>query len=361
LQILGTNLINNMAEETTSLVDAATESAATETQETQDTTEKAFDVKAFLGEDVVDEMKSNYDESKAEELDTKESSEEATSEDDGDGFSWGEIETPQAEEAPAEEPEEDWDDMFDQPQAETQDESNEEAGTNVEGVDWKAVAKELGLEAASKEDFQKLFEQPFVPQAPETEAVVAVKEFLNLSDRQLVVEEMKTDGMSEDDIMDIIDKMEDTGTLKREAFRIRKQLNQFLEQQQAKAIADAANEDKTRKERVESNKKELQSHLKQMKTFMGGKVNKKDLQEVYKYIVSGNLAEDIWKSHGNAAEVAMFLLYKDKFAKILRTQGREEGKAGILDSITSPEIRTGSKSNYKPKGKGFDVSAFMRE
>ena len=90
-----------MAEETTSLVDAATESAATETQETQDTTEKAFDVKAFLGEDVVDEMKSNYDESKAEELDTKESSEEVKSEDDGDGFSWGEIETPQAEEAPA--------------------------------------------------------------------------------------------------------------------------------------------------------------------------------------------------------------------------------------------------------------------
>ena len=98
-----------------------------------------------------------------------------------------------------------------------------------------------------------------------------------------------------------------------------------------------------------------------MKEFMGGRVNKKDLQEVYKYIVSGNMAEDVWKNHGNAAEIAMFMLYKDKFTKILRNQGREEGKAGILDSISSPELRTGTKSTYKPKSKGFDPVAFMKE
>jgi hypothetical protein len=57
----------------------------------------------------------------------------------------------------------------------------------------------------------------------------------------------------------------------------------------------------------------------------------------------------------------MFMLYKDKFAQILRNQGREEGKAGILDIISSPSRGGKNKSDYKPKSKGFDPAAFMKE
>tara|TARA_R100001082_G_scaffold104663_1_gene76181 strand:+ start:944 stop:2020 length:1077 start_codon:yes stop_codon:yes gene_type:complete len=358
-----------MAEETTSLVDAVESAENVDTQasteNTQENTEKPFDINAFMGNDVVKEMKGNYDEEQAEELDKKEEAESKDSEDskdsskeatDEDGFAWGDIEV-KKEETPEEPVDEDWDDMF----AKTSTNEENEAPAEPGEIDWSKVAKALGKEASSKEEFEALFNTPFTPKAPETEATIAVQEFLQMSDRQLVTEEMKTDGMSDDDIMEVIDKMEDTGTLKREAFRIRKQLNQFLEQQRIKALNDAANADKTRKERVEGNKKELQSTLKGMKEFMGGRVTKKDLQEVYKYIVSGNMAEDVWKSHGNAAEIAMFMLYKDKFAKILRSQGREEGKAGILDSISSPELRTGTKSTYKPKSSGFDPAAFMKE
>ena len=94
---------------------------------------------------------------------------------------------------------------------------------------------------------------------------------------------------------------------------------------------------------------------------MGGRVGKKELQDAYKYIVSGKMADNIWKSHANAAEVAMFMLYKDKFAKILRSQGVEEGKASLFNKISSPELRSGSKSNYKPKKSGFDIMEFMKE
>jgi len=118
---------------------------------------------------------------------------------------------------------------------------------------------------------------------------------------------------------------------------------------------------KTRKEKVSANKKDLQNHLKQMKSFMGGRVGKKELQDAYKYIVSGKMADNIWKSHANAAEVAMFMLYKDKFAKILRSQGVEEGKASLFNKISSPELRSGSKSNYKTKKSGFDIMEFMKE
>ena len=92
-------------------------------------------------------------------------------------------------------------------------------------------------------------------------------------------------------------------------------------------------EEMSNKEKVERNKKELQSHLKSLQTFMGGTVTKGQAQDAYKYITSGKMAEDIWKSHDNASEVAMFMLFKDKFAKILRSQGLEDGKAKILNEI----------------------------
>ena len=94
---------------------------------------------------------------------------------------------------------------------------------------------------------------------------------------------------------------------------------------------------------------------------MGGRVGKKELQDAYKYIVSGKMADNIWKSHANAAEVAMFMLYKDKFAKILRSQGLEDGKASILNDITSPSLSSKSRPQTKTKSSSFDPSAFMRE
>lgn len=335
-----------MAEETSSLVESAEQAAPAEEA-------KVFDAAAFLSDDVIEETKANYDEGKAEALDAKD---EASNEGDEnyDGFAWDSIETEKQEEE-VREPEENWDETVFSDKAEA--EGDEESGE----VDWERVAKALGKKASSKEEFEALFDTPFAPKTPETDQMRQVKDFLSLSDRELLIEEMKADGMDEDDVLDTIEKMEGMGSLKREAFKVRKQLNQFLEQQKAKAIADAANEDKTRKERVAQNKIELQNHLKEMKSFMGGRVKKEELQDAYKYIVSGKMAEDIWKGHGNAAEVAMFMLFKDKFSKILVNQGREAGKAGILDSISSPELRSGSKSNYVPKRGGFDPAEFMKE
>ena len=73
------------------------------------------------------------------------------------------------------------------------------------------------------------------------------------------------------------------------------------------------------------------------------------------------MAEDIWNSHDNASEVAMFMLFKDKFAKILRNQGLEDGKASILNDITSPSLSSKSRPKTSVKKSGFDPAAFMRE
>ena len=94
---------------------------------------------------------------------------------------------------------------------------------------------------------------------------------------------------------------------------------------------------------------------------MGGKITKDQARKAYSYITSGKMSQDIWKSHDNASEVAMFMLFKDKFMKILRAQGLEDGKASVFNKITSTNLNRNSEPNFKVKDTGFDPKAFMKE
>ena len=354
-----------MSEKETSLVDSVNE------QETQQEESKTFDVNAFLGKEEGEKVDTNTDDQPYTEVKKDEESDE-----DFDGFSWSEIETEsnQEEEAKEEvEPEEDWDDVvFNRKKEDT---VEAESDTKVEDteksteIDWANVTKALGLKIDTnyKEELEAIVRKmdaqgiDHIESAKQNEIIDKMQSFLKLSDRDLLAEEMRNDGMEDDDIVSILDSMEDAGTIKRDAFRIRKQIGQYLEQAKLEDKQTAEKTASEKKEAIANNKKELQNQLKQMKSFMGGRVGKEDMQEAYKYIVSGDMQKDIWNSHGNAAEVAMFMLYKDKFAQILRSQGREEGKAGILNMISSPSRGGKNKSNYRPKSKGFDPNAFMKD
>ena len=236
-------------------------------------------------------------------------------------------------------------------------------------IDWKAVAKSLGLDENTSVDELKQKLQPTqevkeekVVEPEMNDNAIRLNDFLKLSDKELLAEEMKADGMAEDKIEEALDKMEDSGLLVREAHRIRRQLQSAIKQEAQQAELQAVEQKKMQKQQAETNRKELQTYIKTMEDFMGGKVNNKDKQEAYKYIVSGNMQQDIWKSHTNASEVAMFLLFKDKFAKILRAQGLEDGKASILNKITSPSLKGKSKPTYETKDSSvFDPTAFMKE
>ena len=74
------------------------------------------------------------------------------------------------------------------------------------------------------------------------------------------------------------------------------------------------------------------------------------------------MMKDIYADHANVADVAMFMLYRKQIEKILRSQGLEDGKASIMDSIVSPSSNTGkSNSNFKVKSGSFDPKSFMSE
>lgn len=354
-----------MSEKETNLVEAA-ETAETTTQETtttetpvEATEEKTFDPLAFASDQLMEQFQGKYNEEAADKADEIEESIEETG--DEEGFAWDNIEVDQPEQEEGEvieEVDEDWD--AEPTVAETQlaeeGESIEETGE----LDWQAFADELGIKGATKEDIIQALNSPFV-EKPENETINKLNEYLGYSDRELIAAEMKVDGMEDFEIEEALDKMEDSGVMKREAYRIRRQLNNAIEQEKTKFFKEKQQEELSNKEKVSRNKKELQGHLKDMKQFMGGAVTKKQAQDAYKYITSGKMAEDIWSSHDNASEVAMFMLFKDKFAKILRSQGLEDGKAKILNEITSPSLSGKTRPRTNVKKGGFDPAAFIRE
>ena len=344
-----------MAEEQTNLVEESTQETQAETTTVESTEEKKFDPLAFATDQMMEQYQGKYNEEAADKADASNSE----TQDDGDGFSWDSIEVEQKQQEQLQEPDEDWDAPA-QPEATEKVESSEEDGPVSQELDWSKFAKELGVKGATKEDIIAALNSPFIEQ-PKNDVINKLTSYLDMNDRSLIAAEMKTDGLEEFEIEEAIDKMEDSGILKREAYRIRRQLNNAIEQEKQKFLAEKQQEELSNKEKVERNKKDLQNHLKSLETFMGGRVTKTQAQDAYKYITSGKMAEDIWKSHDNASEVAMFMLFKDKFAKILRSQGLEDGKAKILNEITSPSLSSKTRPTTRSKSSGFDPAAFMRE
>jgi len=172
--------------------------------------------------------------------------------------------------------------------------------------------------------------------------------------------DMKATGMDEYDVDDSLDRMEDSGMLKHEALKIRKQLRNAIrsERTTVKQKEETATQEKTQAQ--EQARKDLQVELKGFKNYLGGKVTVEQRKDLYKYITTGNFNEDIYKTHANVAEAAFLWKNRKQIQKMLRSQGFEDGKGSVLDNLSN----RGGRGNSKPKrntGSGFDASAFMGE
>jgi len=337
-----------MSEES-KLVDDVVETTATETTESKD----AFNPLAFAGDEIYspksEENKATEEEKQEDKTEAKE---ENTESEDQDGWSWDKDE-PSEEKV---EEEYDWEGTADQ--------KTEEKPAETE-LDWGRFGKELGIETASKEDFINAINalqsnnQP--AQEPVSDQVAQLKSYLNFTDRDLVAEELKADGIEDAEIEESLDKLEDSGMMKMKAKSIRRVINNAIDQQTTAAQQQAKQTQQQREQAAEQAKKQLKEQIKNMNEFMGGKVTKKQKEEVYRY-ATGDLMKDIYANHANVADVAMFMLYRKQIEKILRSQGLEDGKAAIMDSIVSPNLNTGKgKSNFKVKTGKFDPKAFMSE
>ncbi len=333
-----------MSEES-KLVDEVVETTSSETTESKE----AFNPLAFAADEVYNPKTENTE----TEEEVKEEKKEELAEDE-DGFSWDKVDVEGKGES--QEEEYNW-------EGETEVKTEEKP---VEGdLDWNRFGKELGIDSASKEDFinaiNTLQNKAQTPQAPVNDQVAELKSYLNFSDRDLVAEELKADGIEDAEIEESLDKLEDSGMMKMKAKSIRRVINGAIDQQTTAAQQKAQQTQQQREQAAEQAKKQLKEQIKNMNEFMGGKVTKKQKEEVYRY-ATGDLAKDIYANHANVADVAMFMLYRKQIEKILRSQGLEDGKAAIMDSIVSPNLNTGKgKSNFKVKSSKFDPKAFMSE
>jgi hypothetical protein len=336
-----------------------------EQKETLSEEVKEFNPEAFAGLDnlveKVGQVESNEKEEKPTNLldENSEEVESSTVEDDDQeesDFDWSleeEEEEQQAEED--KESDDDWDseEVVDK----KEDKASEEE--QAPGLNWDNVAEELGLEGASKEDIINAIKSKNEP-LQTNDTVSKYEGYLNLSDRELLAADMKSSGMDEYDADESLDRMEDSGVLKHEALKIRKQLNNAIRNERVsiKQKEESATQEKSQAQ--EQARKDLQSELKGFKNYLGGKVTVEQRKDLYKYITTGNFNEDIYKSHANVAEAAFLWKNRKQLQKMLRSQGFEDGKGSVLDNLSN----RGGRGNSKPKrntGTGFDASAFMGE
>ena len=339
-----------MAEEESKLVEEVVET--TETTEGQD----KFNPLAFA-DDVYGELETEQETKATEKSEEgQESTEEsAETESEEDGWAWDSKKKEEAKDTEDEE-EYNWDN-----------ETKEEVAvsSNEESLTWNKVGEELGLDINSKDDLVNTLnnyaEELKKQKTPDNNQTSELRTYLNYNDRDLVAEELKADGIEESDIEESLDKLEDSGMMKMKAKSIRRVINNSIDQQTQEAKQQAENQQKQSEESTAKAKKELKGQIKNMNEFMGGKVTKKQKEEVYRY-ATGDMMKEIYADHANVADVAMFMLYRKQIEKILRSQGLEDGKAAIMDSIVSPSLNTGkSSSNFKVKTGKFDPKAFMSE
>ena len=226
-----------MTNEESKLVDQVEET--TESNETE-TIKDEFNPLAFT-EDVYNETE-----------ETKETEGEVTEEDENK-FSWEQkAETEESEEKTEEDY--NWDGV-----EESKEELKSDAENTVTDLNWEAISKELGVMAKSKDELVGAI-NAYVNQQqqpdPQTSQSQELKKYLSFSDRKLVAEELKADGIDASEIEDSLDKLEDSGMLKMKAKSVRRVINNAIDsqvQQEKHRIAternnrtESANKAKTR-------------------------------------------------------------------------------------------------------------------
>mgnify|MGYP003624452068 FL=1 len=289
---------------------------------------------------------------------------EENDDDDESDFDWNlnEEEEEQTEEEVLKEAEnnDDWDSTEEDSEEEDSEEDKEnKENKEDEGVDWGSVAEELGLEGSSKEDIINAIKSKKDP-AEVNDTVTKYQGYLKLTDRELLAADMKGSGMDEYDADESLDRMEDSGVLKHEALKIRKQLNSAIRNEKVSIQESKEKEVSSKAESQEQARKDLQTELKGFKNYLGGKVTVEQRKDLYKYITNGNFNKDIYESHANVAEAAFLWKNRSQIQKMLKSQGFEDGKGSVLDNLSNRGSRGNSKPKYKA-GSGFDASAFMGE
>lgn len=330
-------------------------------QVTSEQGNNSFDASSFISSDSIPN-KESIEETDTQQVESQEvaqaentDQQEATAsgevnenaESDKNDFSWDSIEVDEKpeENAVTEQPkEDDWDSVE----------------STTESFDWNEVGSEIGVEAKTKDEFVQQVKSLIENPVKDNQKISEIQEFIKRSDEDLVIADMQASKFDNDYIEDTVNKLKESGLLKREALQIRTQLQKFVQKERADIRNAQINAEKENIAAQQKAKQELQQHIKSKNDFFGGKISSDEKRKLYNYITKGDFSNEIFETHANVADAAFLWKNKDKIFKMIRTQGVEQGKSKILNNITSPSKNSRSQNNFTPKSEGFDPKGFLK-
>ena len=300
-------------------------------------TEGAETATAETKEEVVDEAENNNTEEVGEESE--------------DTFSWANIEV--EEETAEEETTENNEDTWDFEDEEAQEESN--ATGTVDS--WETLATDLGLEVESYDQLVNAINSAVNP-VPVNDKVEQLRGYLKYTDKQLMMADYVAQGMTKEEAKQEVDSLDAVGLLKREALSLKRDIKNAADSEQRRIVEEQKLSEEQELQAVEDNRNNLIGYLKENERFFGGKVTRKEREDIFKYVTSGGFDNDMNESHANVAQMAFLWKNHKKIFKMVSNDGFEKGKSSVLDNITSPDLGRRAGARKSPKPSGFDPSAF---
>ena len=356
-------------EETTEVLEQETKQEETKQEEVQEvkeeeTKEEVFDPEAFL--DNVEKVKEEKEEAEEAEkvVDEKENTgEKEEVEVSGDSWNWDDIKEDEVEAVEEKQEDDNWDE--EEPAVTEEVESLEEPIVEQKtNVDWEAISERLvGKKVTTEEEFVKAVNEEIqlAHNSTPDAKMQRLQSYLKLSNREIVKADLKASGLEGDEIEDSLDRLEDSGLLKREAAILKKHIKDAINEETNKTKSQKTQESEQKRKAISDNKKALQQHIKDTEGFFGGRVTLQEKKDLYNYITKGSFNEEIYNSHASVSEAAFLWRNRNKIFKMLQNRGREQGKADVLNKITSPSSMTRSSNDYgQTKSSGeFDPKQFL--
>ena len=330
--------------------------------ETKEGLAAEFNSSAFMQEELINNEQGNSDIS-TEEGDTGEEGEGTPSSSVGEESGDESEETGSSEEGSDEEEsywslqEESKDDSENEGKNDAEENESEDSGDSLA---WNTIAEELGIDADDYDTFiDTLKTQKQAAQLSATnEKIDALTNIISFNDEKLMREELKARGFSADEIEDEIDILIENNTIRSEARKVRKSLENIVAQEKDAIANQTQNEDAMRQEELEKARRELQTYMSTTNEMFGGKVNSKQKEQHIEYISSGDFFEEVTQTPESMAQAAWLWRYRNQILNSMKSNGFEKGKSAILDKMTNPEP-TRRTNIPDPETGHFNPSRFM--
>ena len=253
--------------------------------------------------------------------------------------------------------------------------TNSETATTLTDEHFKQFANELGLEANNIDEIKTSLET-LVKENKELKEEVKysgntnkkiedLENFLKLDDENLMRKSLEADGMAGDKLENVIDKYTDTGLLEVEALKIRSTLDRAIQSERQSIVksdeADVAKQQESRTESVKSFTEYMQSQDSLFGFKLTGDPDKlPSVRENHvNYVTSGDYLSEITSSEQNLAESSWLWRNRKVLQKAFSNNGRQNGRAEILDKIGNPDKTTSSTFSEPGNSNEFDPQKFI--